>query len=144
MAESSHSLRNFTAGSASLLFLATAFLIYSGAVTFSNWPWTTTEIHTSGGVMGFEIGEAKLSCFQRTIALENKGEIRALGLVDAEPGTYEERFKGTDLTEADFDAARASNIWRLGLVGENAWLLLTFGDDRLTRIERKDYRGPTE
>ena len=94
--------------------------------------------------MGFEIGEAKLSCFQHTIALENKGEIRALGLVDAEPGTYGERFKGTDLTEADFDAARASNIWRLGLVGENAWLLLTFGDDRLTRIERKDYRGPTE
>jgi hypothetical protein len=70
--------------------------------------------------MGFEIGAFKLACFQRAIALEQEGETRALHLVDAEPGTYEERFKGTDLTDADFSAARASNIWRLGLTGEKA------------------------
>lgn len=128
----------------SAFVLSALFLIYSGAVTFSNWPWTKTEAHTSGTVMGFEIGKSQLSCFQHSIALEDEGEIRALHLVDAEPGTYEERFKGTNLTEADFERAKASNVWRLGLTGVNAWLLLTFEDERLARVERKDYRGPTE
>ena len=137
-------VKNVLLAAGSLLVLALGFLTYSGAVTFSNWPWTKTEIHTSGVLMGFKVGESKLSCFQHVIALENEGEIRALHLVDAEPGTYEERFKGTDLTEADFEAAEPSNIWRLGLAGENAWVLLTFEDDQLTKIERKEYRGPTE
>lgn len=131
-------------GIGSLVAVAAAFLIYSGAVTFSNWPWTKTETHTSGAVMGFKIGESKLACFQQAIALQQKGEIRALRLADAERGTFDERFKGTDLSPADFDRVRASNVWRLGLVGVNAWLLLSFEDDRLARVERKEHRGPTE
>lgn len=137
-------VRNVSVGLGLLVVLAVAFLMYSGAVTFSNWPWTKTETHTSGAVMGFEIGASKSSCFQQAIILEQQGEIRALHLVDAEPGTYHERFKGTNLTPADFDRVRSSDVWRLGLVGANAWLVLTFEDDKLARVERKDYQGPTE
>ncbi len=138
------SFKKLVIGAAALLVLALAFLMYSGAVTFSNWPWTRTATHTSGTVMGFEIGASKLSCFRHAKSLEQGGTIRALHLVDAEPSTYEEKFKGTDLTDADFEAARVSDLWRLGLTGANAWLLLTFDEDRLGRVERKDYRGPTE
>ncbi|HGY92294.1 MAG TPA: hypothetical protein ENK43_14080 [Planctomycetes bacterium] len=137
-------VKNVVIALGSLMVLAVAFLTYSGAVTFANWPWTKTEAHTSGVVMGFEIGASKSSCFQHAVALQGQGEIRALDLVDAEPGTYDERFNGTNLTREDFDRARLSNVWRLDLVGVNAWLLLTFEGDRLVRLERKDYRGPTE
>jgi len=142
--ESAGVVRNVVVGIGALIVLAVAFLTYSGAVTFSNPPWTKTEAHTSGTVMGFEIGASKFACFQQAIALEQRGEIRALDLVDSEPGTYGERFKGTDLTQADFDRVRSSNVWRLGLVGANAWLVLTFEEDNLARVERKDYQGPTE
>jgi hypothetical protein len=142
--DSAVSFKGVVVAVAALVVLGVAFLIYSGAVTFSNWPWTRTEAHASGAVMGFEIGASKRYCFQRAMELEDEGEIRALNLVDAEPGTYDERFKGTNLTEADFERVKASNIWRLGLTGVNAWLLLTFEDDALVRVERKDYRGPTE
>ena len=111
-------------------------------MTFRNWPWTKT--YRSGTITGFWIGSSKLACFQRGIALEQEGQIVALGLLDEKPGTYEEEFKGTDLTEADFGTVRASKIWHLALAGENAWLLLFFEDEVLARIERKDYRGPTE
>ena len=94
--------------------------------------------------MGFEIGSSKLACFQNAIALEREGRSVALHPLGGEPGTYEERFKGTDLKEADFGTLRASEIWHLDLAGENAWLLLFFEDEVLVRIERKDYRGPTE
>jgi len=142
--ESSGTTRNVVVGVGSAIVLAAAFLIYSGAVTFSNWPWTKTETHTSGTLMGFGIGASKLECFQQAIALEKQGEIRALQLVDAEPATYDERFKGTGLTQADYERVRSSNVWRLGLVGTNAWLVLTFDDDHLVQVERNDYRGPTE
>jgi len=137
-------LRNVVVGLGSMFILTLSFLIYSGAVTFSNWPWTKTETYTSGTVMGFSVGASKLSCFQQAIALQQKGEIRGLGLIEAEPGTYEEQFTGRDLTQADFDRARSSNAWHLGLTGVNGWLLLTFEDDLLVRVDRKDYRGPTE
>ena len=144
MERTSQSLRTVATGSALLLFVAIAFAIYSGAVTFSNWPWTTTVTHTSGSVMGFEIGASKSACFDRALLLQQEGDIQALHPVDVEPGTYEERFKGTDLTAADFGGVEQASVWRLGLVGKNAWLLLTFEEDRLKRVERKDYRGPTE
>lgn len=142
--ESAGVTRYVVVGLGSAIVLAVAFLTYSGSVTFSNWPWTKTETHTSGTPMGFKIGVSKLECFKQAIALEQQGEIRALHVVDAEPGTYDERFKGTDLALADYDRVRSSNVWRLGLVGVNAWLVLTFEDAHLTRVERKDYRGPTE
>jgi hypothetical protein len=142
--KSGNVVRNVILGLGSLIVVAVAFLTYSATVTFSNWPWTKTETHTSGAVMGFTIGASKSSCFQQAIVLEQQGEIRALHLVDAEPGTYDERFRGTNLSPADFDRVRLSNVWRLGLVGENAWLVLTFEDENLARIESKEYRGPTE
>ncbi len=144
MQSAAHRMRRVILVVGSAFVLAVLFLAYSGDVAFSNWPWTATETHTSGTVMGFEIGKSKLSCFRHSIALEDQGEIRALHLVDAEPGTYEDRFKGTDLTEADFARAKDSNVWRLGLTGANAWLLLTFEGGRLERVERKGYRGPTK
>lgn len=136
--------KNVIVGLASLMTVAVAFLTYSAMVTFSNWPWTKTEIDTSGTVMGFTIGASKFSCFEQAIVLEQQGEIRALHLVDAEPSTYNERFRGTSLSAVDFARVRSSNVWRLGLAGVNAWLLLTFEDEKLARIERNDYRGPTE
>ena len=144
MERTSQSVRNVATGSAFVLFLAIAFAVYSGAVTFSNWPWTTTVAHTSGSVMGFEIGVSKSACFERALLLQQEGEIRALHPVDVEAGTYEDRFKGTDLTAADFGGVQRANVWRLSLAGKNAWLLLAFEEDRLKRVERKDYRGPTE
>ena len=142
--ESAGAVRHVVVGIGSLIALAVTFLTYSGAVTFSNWPWTRTETHTSEAVMGFEIGASKLACFQQAITLQQQGAILALSLVDAEPGTYDERFKGTDLSQADFDHVHSSDLWHLGLAGVNAWLLLSFEGDHLTRVERKDYRGPTE
>jgi len=127
-----------------ILVLTLVFLAYSVAVNFSNWPWTKTVVYKSGEVMGFKIGAPKSSCFDQAIILQQRAEIRALGLVDAEPGTYEERFKGIDLTQDDFPAANLSNSWRLGLSGQNSWVLLFFKDCRLVRIEKKEYRGPTE
>lgn len=127
-----------------IVALLSGFLTYSGAVTFSNWPWTKTMSYTSGGVLGFSVGDSKSFCFDRAIGLQRRGAIRSLGLVDAEPATYDKTFKGTDLTDADFEVARKSNLWRIGLAGENAWLLLTFVNDALIHVERKEYRGPTE
>lgn len=144
MARTSQPLRNVVSGSVLSLIAAMTFAIYSGVVTFSNWPWTTTVTQTSGSVMGFEIGARKLDCFERAIVAQQEGEIRALRPVDVEAGTYEERFRGTDLVAADFVALQHSDVWRLGLVGKNAWLLLTFEGDRLKWVERKQYRGPTE
>jgi hypothetical protein len=94
--------------------------------------------------MGFTTGASKFSSFRHAMVLEQQHEIRALHLVDTEPGTYDERFGGTDLSPVDFDRVRLSNVWSLGLVGENAWLVLAFEDDYLARIERKEYWGPTE
>ena len=137
-------LRNSAITLTLFLVLVFAFLGYSAVVTFSNWPWTKTGTFTSGALMGFEIGSSKLQCFQNAIALEREGRTQSLSLLDAEPTTYARKFKGTDLTDVDFGAARVSDFWKVGLAGENAWLLLFFEDEVLARIERKDYRGPTE
>lgn len=131
-------------GLAWLVVLVLCFLLYSLVMTFSNWPWTTTESHESGTVMGFEIGSSKLSSFENAITLQQQGQVLALELLDAPPTTYDEKFKGTDLARTDFDRVSTSNSWHVGLSGVNAWLILTFEGDRLARVERKDYRGPTE
>src|SRR5262245_4243838 len=129
--------RRVLVGLAGLCALVACFLFYSLVVTFSNWPWTTTERHESGTVMGFEIGASKLSSFENAIALQQQNQILALEIMDAPPSTYDERFKGTSLTTADFERVRSSNAWHVGLSGVNAWLILIFEGDRLARIERK-------
>ena len=137
-------IRNMAVGARGILLVVSTLLACSDGGPFSYWPWTTTETHSEGSVMGFEVAASKRACFDHAVALQRSGSVRALQLVDAVRGTYEEKFKGTGLSDADFAVVGESNLWHLGLTGDNAWLLLTFVDDRLALIERKDYRGPTE
>lgn len=138
------SAKRLLTGGGMLFATALGFVIYSGAVSFSNWPWTTTQSFTSGEVLGFQIGSTKEDCFQNAIRLERNGHARGLNLVDADVGTYEERFDGTELQFDDFTRVRLSNTWHLALTGENGWLLLEFDRERLRRISKRRYRGPTE
>jgi hypothetical protein len=121
-----------------------AFLLYSASVTFGNWPWTVTETWKSGGVLGFEVGASKLEAFRRAIAAQRERSIEVLWLVDEPPGVHADRFQGLDLADRHWERVRASDRWKLSLVGENAWLLLEFEADRLAAITRQRYRGPTE
>jgi hypothetical protein len=85
MATFAASLWKIAIGVGGHLVLLAGFFIFSVAVTFSNWPWTRTEIHTSGSIRGLRIGDSKRVCFERAMTLQRSGEVLALGLVDEEP-----------------------------------------------------------
>jgi hypothetical protein len=120
------------------------FGVYSAAVTFRNWPWTVTDTWTSGGTLGFEVGESKLETFRRAVAAQRERSIEVLWLVDEPPGVHAQKFQGRELRDEYWERVRGSNRWKLSLSGENAWLLLEFEADRLAAITRQRYRGPTE
>lgn len=131
-------------GTAGALVAAAVFLAFSVVVTFTNWPWTTTERFTHGGVEGFEIGTSKKECFDRARQARREGTIRSLGLLDEPPMTYDEKYRGDEIELGDFDRVNASNQWHVALSRVNAWLVLDFHEDHLVSIEKKIYRGPTE
>jgi hypothetical protein len=139
-----HSWQRCILTSAAAFALAAGFLAYSVSVTFRNWPWTVTETWTSGGTLGFEVGESKLEAFRRAIAAQRERRIEVLWLVDAPPAVHAERFQGRDLRDEHWERVRGSDHWKLSLAGENAWLLLEFEADHLVSITRQRYRGPTE
>lgn len=141
------SLRSWRAAGLAIVLATVAgagFLVYSASVTFRNWPWTVTETWTSGGTLGFSIGELKREAFTRTVAAQRERKVEVLWLVDEPPSVHAERFRGIDVGEDDWERVRSSDRWKLSLVGENAWLVLEFEAGSLASITRQRYRGPTE
>jgi hypothetical protein len=136
--------RRWILASAAAACALAGFLAYSAAVTFRNWPWTVSETWTSGGTLGFRVGDPKLEAFRRAVAAQRERKIGVLWLLDQPPSVHADRFRGLELADEDWERVRGSDRWKLSLAGENAWLVLEFEAGRLTAITRQRYRGPTE
>ncbi len=120
------------------------FLFYSLLVTFDNWPWTRTQSFTIGSYLGFTIQSDSRQSFDQAIELQRTGIIRALTLLDQRPTTYKNRYKGNPIQETDFEYVSKIGRWHLGLTDCNCWLILEFSDNKLKKLVRYEYHGPTE
>jgi hypothetical protein len=119
------------------------FLTCSASLDFANWPWTASQ-EMRDGVLGFEAGQTKKEALANAIERQRDNEIAALRLLDGPPATYKEKFKGFDLQPSDIEELSESDEWHVAISGRNAWLEVTFDGDRLARIVKKTYRGPTK
>ena len=84
--------------------------------------------------MGFLIGQSKADSFRHATHLQKEHKAEALTLMDVQDATVSEQFRIAGLTQADFERARLSNRWHIGISGVNAWLVLTFKDERLVEV----------
>ena len=124
-----------------LVFL---FLFYSLATTFSGWPWTQRQTISSGEYLGYKIGSSVLEAFHNSVELQQAGQIRALRLLDQEPATARNTYKGAPILEGDFTRVSKAKRWHIGLSECNCWLVLNFSSEKLIKIIRHDYFGPTK
>ena len=127
-----------------ILVAVIGFLLYSLIVTFDNWPWTRSEVFTSGSYRGFTISSDKRIAFDRSIVLQQDGTIRTLTLLDAIPTTYGKKYRGAPIRQVDFPHVSESDRWHLGLSECNCWLVLEFANGQLSKLTRYEYYGPTE
>ena len=123
--------------------LAIGFVVYSVAVSFSNWPWTRTRVVEGEDALGFALGSTKRSVIELAIELKVEGAIEAVRPMGLPPYRSGDRFIGERLEEEDLSPLMGAARWHVGIAGDNAWLLLHFADDTLVRVERVDYSGPT-
>ncbi len=125
-----------------LFLLLVVFLCHSVAVSFSNWPWTKTHSIVAGEFMGLSIGSDKAECYGQLAKLLERGAILSLEVSALQLGESK-RFRTKSVQPEEFDKVKRAKLWHVSIAGANAWLLLHFKGERLTEIERKDYRGPT-
>lgn len=128
----------------SIAAVVVAFGIYSGAVTFHNWPWTVRTDATDQRIAGFIPGSDKAAVLEQAIAAERNGVLRAMMPI-GQPSELEfQRFEGSDLKAADLPRLAPYNEWVVGLVEPSKTLRLFFTDEHLAKVVLHEYRGPHE
>lgn len=111
-------------------------------VHLADWEDVTTT--RRGRVLTFEIGMDKLAAFQAARDAQQRSLIESLVFVEEPPRSVGMLNRSGPIEEPDFDRASRSDEWHVGVVDQNAWLLLLFDDDELSRIERHTWTGPTK
>lgn len=104
-----------------------AFLAYSYAKAFANWPWTQSTVIDAGTLYGLTIGE-------------NKTEVRK----DVAAGLAASRFSSLDSLRISDPPVPEADAWFVGIAACNCWLELHFSNEALRLIRSRRYYGPSE
>ena len=120
------------------------FFFYSLNVSFSNWPWTRRQVVSHGAYLDFQIGDSKEEVLKQAIVNQQAERVSGLYLLDQAPVPYKKQFRGIDLSMEDVTKVSVSNLWHTSIEGKNAWIHLSFEQDKLATIVVHHYYGPTK
>ena len=134
-----------------IVALAVAWLAYSVAATFENWPWTVRHTYRSGNVEGLTIGSTKAVTMEQIVLRQWQGAPDCVVLFDNLGVPVAQGSAGSPLTADAVQRIGHADHWYLGLpvcgshvMKPGCHMELYFSQDRLIRIVYEMYYGPTD
>jgi hypothetical protein len=134
-----------------IVALAVAWLAYSVAATFENWPWTVRHTYRSGTFEGVTIGTTKADAMEQILLRQRQGTLNRVALIDDLGVLVAQERVGGPLTADAVQRIGHADHWYIGspvcsgqVMKPGCHIELYFSQERLLRIVYVTYFGPTD